>query len=61
MVTKAKVRTTIELHPGDKERLQAIAAGLGLAQTNGPGRGQGSVSAMMQAIAGGALTVSKTG
>jgi len=57
MATKSKVRTTIELNPGDKERLQDIAAALGLVQTRGPDKDAGSVSALMQNIASGHLAV----
>jgi hypothetical protein len=54
MSTHGKVRTTIELNPGDKERLQDIALSLGIVQTTGLDRDRaGSVSRLMQAIAKG--------
>ena len=57
MTTKGKVRTTIELRPGDKEKLAQVAAGLGILQKTGQGRGQGSISLMLQCIASGHLGV----
>lgn len=52
MATKSKIRTTIELNPGDKERLQNIALLLGFVQTRGTDTGvMGSISQLMQAIA----------
>lgn len=59
MPTKTKLRTTIELNPGDKERLQNIALELGLAQTTTENKGQGSVSQLMQAIATGKVKVTR--
>lgn len=56
MSTKSKIRTTIELNPGDKERLQNIALELGIAQTTGDNAGKvGSVSKLMQTIADGKI------
>ncbi len=52
MTTKAKIRTSIELNPGDVARLQDIAKRLGYVQTRGPEAGKsGSISGMLQAIA----------
>lgn len=52
MPTKSRERTTIELNPGDKARLQEIAYLLGYVQPTGPSAGKaGSVSGLMQAIA----------
>lgn len=60
MATKSKIRTTIELNPGDKERLQDIAFLLGIIQPTGPDAGKvGSVSQLMQAIATGEIKVVK--
>lgn len=60
MATKSKIRTTIELNPGDKERLQNIALSLGIIQSTGPEAGKaGSVSQLMQAIARGDMRVVK--
>lgn len=58
MATKSKIRTTIELNPGDKERLQNIALLLGFVQTRGTDTGvMGSISQLMQAIAAGKIIV----
>lgn len=51
MTTKAKIRTTIELNPGDKERLQKIAGMLGIVQARGPDKGKGSISQLLQVMA----------
>lgn len=58
MTTKSKIRTTIELNPGDKERLQNIALSLGIIQPTGSeARKAGSISQLMQAIAIGKVKV----
>lgn len=60
MTTKSRIRTTIELNPGDKERLQNIALSLGIIQPTGPDAGKvGSLSQLMQAIATGKVKVTK--
>lgn len=60
MSTKSRLRTTIELNPGDKERLQNIALSLGIIQPTGEQAGKvGSVSQLMQAIAAGQVKVIK--
>lgn len=60
MSTKSKIRTTIELNSGDKERLQNIALELGIIQTTGNEAGKvGSVSKLMQSIAEGQVKVTK--
>jgi hypothetical protein len=60
MTTSTRQRTTIELNPGDKEALQNLARHLGYIQKGGIEKGQGSISALMQAIARGELTVTKS-
>ena len=58
MSTKSRIRTTIELNPGDKERLQNIALGLLIIQPTGPNAKQaGSISQLMQDIAAGDVIV----
>lgn len=58
MSTKSKTRTTIELNPGDKERLQKIALELLIVQPTGPNaRRAGSISQLMQDIASGEVSV----
>lgn len=55
-----RIRTSVELHPGQSEQLQAIAAALGLLQTRGVGAGTvGSIAQLMQAIARGDLRVER--
>lgn len=58
MTTKNRIRTTIELNPGDKAKLQAIAKQLGFIQGRGNTPDEGSVSGLMQAIAAGEVKVS---
>lgn len=60
MPTKTRLRTTIELNPGDKERLQALAQSLGIVQRTTENKGQGSISALMQAIAKGEIKIVKS-
>ena len=58
MVTKSRIRTTIELNPGDKERLQNIALELKIVQPTGPNARQaGSISQLMQDIAAGEISL----
>lgn len=61
MATKSKNRTTIELNPGDKERLQNIALLLGIKQTSGTDAGKlGSISRLMQMIANQSILLQAT-
>jgi len=49
-----RYRTSVELYPGQSEKLQLIAFELGYIQTRGVGTGKiGSISQLMQAIAEG--------
>lgn len=59
MTTKGLVRTTIELFSGDKGRLQKIALDLGFIQEWGKEKGQGSISALLRAIAKGEVKLTK--
>jgi hypothetical protein len=60
MTTLTRKRTTIELNPGDKESLQNLARHLGYIQKGGIEKGQGSLSALMQAIARGEIEITKS-
>jgi len=57
MTTSHRERTTIELNPGDKDRLQAIAKRYGFIQSRGNTKGKGSISALMRAIADGEIVI----
>lgn len=53
-----RIRTSVELYPGQSEKLQTVALKFGYVQTRGVGAGKiGSVSQLMQAIAEGKVTV----
>jgi len=55
-----RIRTSVELYPGQSKKLQAIAFELGYVQTRGVGVGKiGSVSQLMQAIANGKVTITQ--
>lgn len=59
MSSKNKIYTSIQLDPGDRERLQGIALLLGLAQTTGLQMGEvGSISRLLRAIAKGEVKLS---
>jgi len=53
---KKTIRTSVELLPGQYEKIQRIALDLGYVQTRGVGTGKvGSMAALMQAIAQGKI------
>jgi hypothetical protein len=61
MATKGKSQHRIELEPGQFATLQTIANRLGYVQSRGSQAGKvGSVSALMQAIAAGEVTIEET-
>ena len=57
---KSKIRTSVELLPGQYETIQHIALEFGYVQTRGVGTGKvGSMAQLMQAIAEGKIQLSK--
>ena len=59
-MTKQTIRTSVELLPGQYERIQQIAFELDYVQTRGVGAGKvGSMAQLMQAIAKGKVRVIK--
>lgn len=56
---KKTAKLTVQLEPGAKGRLRAIAKGLGILSPVGPTYGQGSVAGLFDAIAKGELVVTK--
>ena len=58
---KKKIRTSVELLPGQYETIQNIALEFGFFQTRGVGTGKvGSMAQLMQAIAEGKIQITKS-
>lgn len=57
-MTTNKIRTSVELYPGQAKKLQKIAKALGYVQKRGVGKGSvGSIAQLMQAIAEGKVNL----